>query len=61
MEKGRQAKGFSLPQTKLSKDDVNKIILLAKKGLLYKEIAEVFNVTRAAINKITINNGIRRC
>lgn len=58
--KGRQAKGFSLPQTKISDKEREHITLLAKKGIPYKEIAKNYNVSDQLIGKIAIQNGVRR-
>ena len=60
INKGRNAKGFKLPQTKINDEDKNKIIYLAKKGILYKDIAKIFNIHRVNVGKICIDNGIRR-
>ena len=58
--KGRTARGFALPQTKLSDDDKEAIAELAQQGLLYKEIAARFGIHRVRANKIAIEKGIMR-
>lgn len=58
--KGRQAKGFMLPITKLSKDAVSVILYRAISGEPYKNIATDFSVTPQLIGKHAIKNGIRR-
>lgn len=60
VSKGRQAKGFALPQTKLSEDDKRKILSRIRSGELYKDIAIDYGVTRHSIGRIAILNGIRR-
>ena len=50
--KGRQAKGFALPQTKLSADDVREIRLLRADGMIMREIAEKFGVRRESIRQV---------
>lgn len=60
VSKGRQAKGISLPQSKLSDEDIENILVRVKSGELYKNIAKDFNVTRHSIGRVAINNGIRR-
>ena len=58
--KGRTARGFMLPNTKLSKEDEDEIVKRSKAGELYKEIAKDFGVTRHSIGRVAIKNGIRR-
>ena len=60
VRKGRQARGFSLPGTKLSDEDKESISQRAKKGDPYKEIAKDFSVCRQHIGKIAIKKGVRR-
>lgn len=60
VSKGRQAQGFMLPQTKLSRKDIVEIIARAETGEYYKNIADDFGVTRQLIGHIAIKNGIRR-
>ena len=60
MSKGRQARGFSLPQTKLSVDDVKSIVNLAKTGDKYENIAKMFNIHRAYVGMLARQNGIYR-
>ena len=58
--KGRIAKGFKLPQTKLTEEDKKKIVELAKTGEKYSKIAKIFGVQRQTIGKIALKNGVRR-
>lgn len=58
--KGRQAKGFSLPQTKLSDKDRQEISIRAKAGDLYKMIAKDFNITKSSAGRIARENGVKR-
>lgn len=60
VSKGRQARGFMLPITKLSDSDVIEIIEMSKSGMKYKEIAEKFNVSKYTANDIAIKAGVRR-
>lgn len=59
VSKGRQAKGFSLPQTKLSESDKLEILNLIRQGYKYPMIAKKYMVTRHTVGRIAINNGIR--
>lgn len=52
-KKGRNAKGFMLPHTKLSELDVEKIRGLRTAGVRVKDIATLFNVDQSHISKIT--------
>lgn len=58
--KGRQAKGFSLPQTKLSQEQKIKLLEMAKQGILYKSIAKEFGIGRQTAGLIALKEGIRR-
>jgi len=58
--KGRQAKGFMLPQTKLSGNDINEIVRRAASGELYKNIAKDFCVSKCIIGYHLIKKGVRR-
>jgi hypothetical protein len=60
VSKNRQATGKMLPQTKLSEEDINKILIRINSNELYKTIAKDFNVCRQAIGQVAIKNGIRR-
>lgn len=51
--KGRGAKGFQLPMTKLSTLDIGRIRALRKCGARTKDIATLFNVHQSHISKIT--------
>lgn len=59
-QKGRTAKGFALPQTKLSEQDVAEIVRRAKQGERYSSIAESFNVCRQRVGQLAIQQGVRR-
>lgn len=58
--KGRQAKGFMLPITKLSDQDKSIIVDRAKSGEKYGEIAKSFGVSRHLIGQVAIKHGVRR-
>lgn len=58
--KGRVARGKKLPHTKLTEKDIQEIVELASKGVLYKEIAKKFNVCKQYVGRIALNNKIRR-
>lgn len=58
--KGRVARGFKNPQTKLSDNDKKEILLKAKEGVAYTKIAKKYKVSPTSINRITLDNGIRR-
>jgi hypothetical protein len=60
VSKGRQAKGFMLPQTKLSTKDKDEIVCRAKNRELYLSIAKSFNVTPQLIGRVAISQGVRR-
>lgn len=61
VSKGRQARGFMLPNTKISSFVVSEIIDLAKSGMKYKEIASLFGITKGHAGYIAIKHGgIRR-
>lgn len=60
VKKGRQAKGFLLPQTKLSELDIADIVKKSLLGLSYKTIADEFNVTPQSVGKVLIKKGIRK-
>ena len=51
--KGRNAKGFMLPHTKLSERDVARIRALRKSGARNKDVAALFNVHQSHVSKIT--------
>lgn len=52
-QKGRGAKGFQLPQTKLSELDIYRIRALRTAGVRVKDIATLFNVHQSHISKLT--------
>lgn len=60
VSKNRQAKGFMLPQTKLSDSDKIKIMIMVRSGDYYHDIAHKFNITRHRVGQIAIENGVRR-
>lgn len=60
VSKNRQAKGTSLPQTKLSDGEKSEIIESAKAGVPYKNLATRYSVTPQLIGKIAIKKGVRR-
>lgn len=60
LRKGRTARGFDLPHTKLSTEDREAIADLALSGLSYKEIGARFGVHRVSANKIALQKGITR-
>lgn len=60
VQKNRQAKGESLPHSKLSDLQRLEVIEKIKAGALYKDIAKEYGVTRHAIGHIGIVNNLRR-
>ena len=60
MRKGRTARGFFLPHAKLSDSDKEAIADLARKGVLYKEIAARYGIHRVSANSIALQKGIQR-
>lgn len=60
VSKGRQAKGFMLPHTKLSESDIESIIARAKSGETYKSIALFYNVTPQTAGRAAIKKGFRQ-
>lgn len=58
VERGRQAKGFNLPHTKLSDEQVREIRSLHSAGSMQKDLAEQFGVHAVTINDIV--HGRRR-
>lgn len=60
VSKGRQAKGFSFPHTKLSDADVSEIVTRARNGEKYKKIAMHFGICKQHAGSIAIKNGVRR-
>lgn len=58
LNKGRTAKGFELPQTKLSADDRLRISVFCNLGFSYKHTALIFNVTRQTIGNVARKHGI---
>ena len=60
VKKQRQAKGFDLPQTKISDCAAAQIVSMAKLGIRYKDIAAVFGISRGHSGYIAITNGVKR-
>lgn len=60
VSKGRQAKGFALPHTKLSKADKMELVAMAASGTPYQDIAARFGICRQHAGQIAIRNGVRR-
>ena len=60
VSKHRQAKGFFLPQSKLSEKDKYEVMWMLFAGIKHKNIAELYDVTRSAIVRIGVINGFRR-
>ena len=60
VSKGRQARGKMLPHTILSDEDKIEIADLARKGLMYSEIAARFGICKQHAGKIAIMSGVRR-
>lgn len=58
--KGRQAKGFDLPQTKISQFVRQEIVALARAGVPYDEVATQFGISRQHAGYIAIQHGVRR-
>lgn len=52
VSKNRQAKGFTLPHTKLSKEDITEIINLKASGISTKDISVKFNICVQYVNQI---------
>jgi len=55
--KGRQAKGFDLPITKLSEVDRKRVARLAKAGVHKETISGVYDISLSYIDQLTRNNG----
>ena len=60
VSKGRQAKGFALPQTKISAYVAAEITSMAKSGMAYKDIAAAFGISPQHTSHIAIKHGVRR-
>jgi hypothetical protein len=58
LRKGRQARGFALPHTKLADEQIPAIFAMRREGALQREIAAAFGVSTACIGKVL--NGQRR-
>ncbi len=60
VSKGRQAKGAMLPQTKVLEFIVDEIGRMARAGMLYKDVAKAFGISRHRVGQIAIKQGVRR-
>lgn len=60
VRKGRQAKGFMLPQTKLTKNQREQIAQWAAQGALMKEIAAEFGISRPHAGYVAKQQGFTR-
>jgi len=60
VSKGRQATGAKLPQTKIHGKDLRIVLEMISDGFKYKDIAEMYNVTKSCIGYIARKNNIRR-
>ncbi len=60
VSKGRQAKGNSLPHTKITAFIADQIVTLARQGIKYTEISARFGICRQHAGQIAIKNGVRR-
>lgn len=60
VSKGRVATGDKLPQTKIHGSDLEHVLYMAKAGVKYKEIADIYGMTPQSIGKIAIKHNIRR-
>lgn len=58
--KGRQARGERLPQSKLSDAARARVLVEARDGHSYKQLAFEYGVTPRYISSLAIRNGIRR-
>jgi hypothetical protein len=46
--------------SKLNKNKVEEVLKLAETGMIYKDIAKVFNVSRTRVNGLAVKHGIKR-
>jgi hypothetical protein len=60
LSKGRVASGLSLPQTKLSENDRELILVRINRGDKYVSIASDYGVSRQTIGRIGLSNGVRK-
>ena len=60
VSKGRQAKGSMFPFTKITENEIQKIILLAKSGVDYKTIGLQFNIHKVHVYRILSQNGFSK-
>ena len=58
--KGRVATGDKLPQTKIHGSDLEHVLYMAKSGVKYQEIADIYGVTKSCIGCIARKNNIKR-
>tara|TARA_R110000851_G_scaffold29745_3_gene81596 strand:+ start:34 stop:498 length:465 start_codon:yes stop_codon:yes gene_type:complete len=60
VKKGRQAKGASIPQTKIHGANLEHVLYLIRAGVKYQAIADKYQVTKSCIGYIARKNNIRR-
>lgn len=60
VSKGRQARGFMLPHTKVSRFVEEEITRLAKAGVPYKQVSALFGICRQHVGQVAIRNGVNR-
>lgn len=60
VSRGRQARGLMLPQTKIYGVRRTEIVRLAILGKPYKEIGEIYGISRQAAGLIALKAGVRR-
>ncbi len=60
VSKGRQAKGFDLPHTKLSDQDKEGIVSRSMAGERYSDIGNSLGISKQYAGKIAIKHGVRR-
>ena len=60
VSKGRQAKGFDLPHTKLSDQDKEGIVYRSMAGERYSDIGNSLGISKQYAGKIAIKHGVRR-
>lgn len=60
VDRGRQARGSMLPQTKLTDAATATLIQMAKDGVPYQAVGEVLGLCRQHVGQIAIKNGIYR-
>lgn len=60
VRKGRQAKGFDLPITKIGEYVKQEIVAMARAGVPYKDVAAQFGICPQRAGQIALNHGVRR-